>query len=294
MGAALAALEHLAQGGQVHRRLAAREIAGGAGRESEIARIDLEPADAAPPHLECDEGTDGRRFVPAGRAVHHPRAFGVHAGQRLGDQFRRRGIVGADEIEARRAGIGQGSQHVEHRAHAERGADRRHRFHRRMKIGREQEGEARRRKALRGPGLIQRQFETEQFDQVGAAAAARHGPVAVLDHGQAACRREERRARRQIEAPGSVPARADDVDRVAAAGKRRRARQRAHRSGKAAHLRGRDALAAQSRQQRPGHGGRKIRRRQAVQQCARLRLAEIAPRGEMVENLPGSLHGAKF
>ena len=70
-------------------------------------------------------------------------------------------------------GLVSGPSKIEHRAHAERGADRRQRLHRRMKIGREQEREPGCREALRRPLLIERQREAELLDQIGAAAAAR-------------------------------------------------------------------------------------------------------------------------
>ncbi len=85
-------------------------------------------------HIESHERPNRRRFVPAGGAVHHPRALDRPAGQGPGHQFRRRLIVGADQLKARRRRVGERTEQVEDGAHAERRADRREGFHRRVKI----------------------------------------------------------------------------------------------------------------------------------------------------------------
>ena len=86
MGAALAALENVAQRGQVAAASPPARSPGGAGREPQFARVDFEPDECRPAHVECQEGADGGRLVPAGRAMNHPGALGVHSGKGLGDQ----------------------------------------------------------------------------------------------------------------------------------------------------------------------------------------------------------------
>ena len=128
--------------------------------------------------------------------MHHPGTLDVRSRQGAGHQLRGGRIVGADQAKAGSRRIRERPQQVEYGADAERGADRRQRLHRGMKIRREQEGEAGGRKTLRRSGLIQRQDEPQRLDQVGAAAAAGNRTIAVLHDGQSAGGREQRRARR--------------------------------------------------------------------------------------------------
>ena len=62
--------------------------AGRQARKPESRRVERSRRDTAPRrHVERDERADGRRLVPAVRAVHHPRALDRHAGQRVGHQL---------------------------------------------------------------------------------------------------------------------------------------------------------------------------------------------------------------
>ena len=112
----------------------------------------------------------------------------------------------------------------------------RDRLHRRVVVRREQERETRGREAGAGGRLVQRQFEAELLEHVGAAGLARHRAIAVFDHVDAAGRGEQRRAGGEVEAARGIAARADDVDGARARGNRRPARQRAHGAREAAQL----------------------------------------------------------
>ena len=287
---AIARIEYRIERRQIGRRIAACEIRRFARRQAEFARIDVVAAIVAARHVEGDERADGSRLVPARGAVHHPRALDRHPGQGLRHEQSGGLIVRTDQMKARRRGIGERPEQIEHRAHPERGADRRERLHRRMKIGSEEKREPGRLEALRRALLIERQREAEPLDQIGAAAAARDGTIAVLHHRQAACRREERGTGRQIQAAGRIAARADDIDGIGGRGKRRLARERAHGAGKSANLGGRHSLGAQCREQRTGHGGGEIGHRQHLEQRSRLHFAEIAALQQLLEGLTGSLH----
>ena len=63
------------------------------------------------------------------------------------------------------------------------------------------------------------------------------------------------------------------------------ARQRAHGAGEAAHLVGRHTLGAQRREQRTGHRGREVRRRQQRQQRRGLGFVEIAALQQVLEGV---------
>ena len=169
-------------------------------------------------------------------------------------------------------------------------ADRRQRLHRGVKIRSEEKRESRCLETLRRPLLIERQREAEPLDQIGAAAAARDGTIAVLHHRQAAGRGEERGTRRQIQAAGGIPAGPHDIDGIGSSWKRRFARERAHGAGKSADLGGRHSLGAQRREQRTGHGGGEVRHRQQIEQPCRLHFAEIAALQQLIEGLTRSVH----
>ena len=73
----------------------------------------------------------------------------------------------------------------------------------------------------------------------------------MLDHRHPAGGREQRRARREIEAAGPITAGTDDVDGIERGRQLRAARLRTHRRGEAAQFAGSDSLGAQRHQQRP-------------------------------------------
>ena len=74
----------------------------------------------------------------------------------------------------------------------------------------------------------------------------------------------------------------------ASRGKRRLARERAHGAGESAHLGGVTPLARSADEQRAGHGGSEIARRQHLEQRAASSFAEIAALQQLLEGLPGS------
>ena len=119
---------------------------------------------------------------------------------------------GADQMKRRRRRIGQRPQDVEDRAHAERRAHGRDRLHRRVIMRREQEGEVGRGQTVAAPLLIQRHLQAERFEHIGAAGAAGDGAIAVFEHRHAAGGRQQRGARRDVEAAGSVAAGPHDID----------------------------------------------------------------------------------
>ena len=223
--------------------------------------------------------------------MHHPGALDVHPRQCAGHQLRGSRIVGADQAEARRRGIRQWPEQIEHGADAERRANRRQSLHRGVIVRREQEGEAGCREALRRLGLVERQAESECLDEVGAAAAAGNGAIAVLDDRQAAGGRQQRRARRQVETAGGVAARADDVDGIETRRQFRLARKRAHGTGKATDLGRRDAFRAQCGQKRAGHRGCEFGGGQQLQERRSLGFGEVASLHKGVERVACAGHG---
>ena len=133
--------------------------------------------------------------------------------KRVGHEARHLEAERADQVQRRLRRIDERPEDVEHRAHAERGAHRRDRLHRRVIVGREQEGEVRsprgRRAARRA---VERDRQAERLEHVGAAAAAGDRAVAVLHHRHPAGGGQQRGAGRDVEAAGGIPAGADDVD----------------------------------------------------------------------------------
>ena len=103
----------------------------------------------------------------------------------------------------RLGGIGQRPQNIEDSAHPEGCAHRCDGFHRRVVVRREQKREVGHSPGSRRPLLVQRQRQAQRFEHVGAARAAGNRAVAMLDHRHAASGRQQRRARRDVEAAGS-------------------------------------------------------------------------------------------
>ena len=216
-------------------------------------------------------------------------------GKRLGHELRGGQIERAGELEQRRRGIRERPQDVEHRAHAHGLADRRHGLHGRVVVRREQERELRGREARAGGGFVERQFEPELLEHVGAAGLARHRAIAVFDHVDAAGRGQQRRAGGEIEAARGIAARAHDVDGARALRNRRLARERAHRAREAAHLVGGHALRTQRGQQRARERGRHVACRSARATGRRPRLRSATCRTADVRacragSLPAARH----
>jgi hypothetical protein len=120
-------------------------------------------------------------------------------------------------------------------------------------VRREQEGEARALEAGARRVLVERQRQAERLQHVGAAAARGDRAVAVLGDAHAAGRREERRARRQVEAVRAIPTRAYHIGDRRAGGDAGPARQRAHRERESTHLRRGRPLDAKRGEQRARH-----------------------------------------
>jgi hypothetical protein len=239
-----------------------------------VARIAHGAHDAVGKHVVTNERAGRRRFVPAGFAVHdecarqrQARQCGRHARGHLVAER-------ADDVERRRRGVRERPQDVEYGAHAQRLADRADGLRRGVVVRREQEREAAVREARSGSRFVERNRQTERGEHVGTARLARYGPIAVLDDGQAARGREQRRARRQIQAARAVSACADDVD----VGARRNGgaqRELAHRAREAANLVGRLAFRAQRGQQCARERGGELAAGQRAQQLARRRFVEM-------------------
>ena len=104
----------------------------------------------------------------------------------------------------------------------------------------------------------------------------------MLDDGQAARGREQRRARRQVQAARPVAARADDVD-VGARRDCRPQRELAHRAREAANLVGRLAFRAQRGEQRAGERRGELAAGQHAQQLARRRFVEALAAQQALE-----------
>ncbi len=216
--------------------------------------------------------------------MHDPGAFDVHAGEGICHELRRRRIEGADQRIARRRRIGERPEEIEHGAYSERTTHWRQRFHRGVKIRREQESEARGFEATYRGAFIERHLESQLFDEVGAAAAAGHGAVAMLDHGQAAGCREQRGAGGQVQAPRRVAASTHDIDGIKSGGQCGLAGQVPHRTREASNLGSRHALGTQCRQERAGHRGGEIGLGQGTEQFGRLRLGEVMSLEKMFES----------
>ena len=184
----------------------------------------------------------------------------------------------ADHVERRRRGIRERPQDVEHRAHAERLAHGRDVLHRGVIVRREQEREAAARETRAGRGLVERDRQAERREHVGAAALARDGAVAVLDDGQPARGREQRRCPSTGSSCASRrrpcrrcrrrgPARSPAGARARASRARSRGSRRPSRPSRAAR-----------RAARPRAPGRARRAAMHAQQLARGRLVEVSPR----------------
>ena len=105
----------------------------------------------------------------------------------------------------------------------------------------------------------------------------------MLDHRYATRCDQQRRPRREIETPGRIAARTDDIDRGDTSWNLRPARQPPHRAGEAAHFIGDDAFGAQRSEDGSRHGRREIRLRQFAQYGLRLRLGEAATIQQLLE-----------
>jgi hypothetical protein len=217
--------------------------------------------------------------------VDHQRAFERHARKRLRHEFGGRQVKGAHDLERGFRRIAQGTEYVEYRAHAQRRAHRRDGSHRRMVMRRKQESEPRCREAIAGALLVQRDLDPQALQHIGAARAAGHGSIAMLDHGEAAGRRKQGRACRQVEATGSVPAGTDDVDRLQPRRQARPTRQRPHARRKAPQFRSRYPFGAQCAQQRTGHGRCHVGRGEGGQQFTGIAFREILPIQQAIENV---------
>ena len=149
--------------------------------------------------------------------------------------------------------IGQGPENVEHGPHPERLPDRHQGLHRRVVVRSEQEREAGLPKALAGPRFVERQSETQRLEHVRASAPARYGAVAVLYDRESTGGGEKRGTGRQVQAPGSVTARAHDIDGSDSLGQGRSAGQSPHGAGKPPDLIRGLPLETQTGEERAGH-----------------------------------------
>ncbi len=242
---------------RVEGRIAARQLPGLAGRQPEQSRAAHGALDASGSHVEQCERTYGRGLVPARLAMHDERPLDGHPGQRCGEQFGGGQTVGADEVKRRLGGIGQRAEHVEHRAHAERGADRSDGLQCRVIVRSEEECKARGIEAAARRHLIERHRHPQGRQQVGATRATGDRAVAVLGDAHAAGRGQQGRTGGEIQAARSIARLSPRHRRVRRPAKGWLAGEPSHRTREAADLVGRDAVAAQRREQRARQSRRK-------------------------------------
>jgi hypothetical protein len=219
MCAAIPAFEHLEQCREIRARHRRRPDRAGS---------------MAPARIRADRYRDGEsasrvtskaRKGPMGVASSQPaapcttqaRSMSMPA-KRAGHQLRGGRVIGADESKARRRGIGQRPEQIEYRAHAERGANRRHGLHRRMIVRREQEREAGGLEALRRAGLVQRQRNPSCSIKSALPLRLEIERLPCLTTGSPQAAASSAAPVDKIEAAGRIAAGADDVDGIQAVG----------------------------------------------------------------------------
>ena len=228
---------------------------------------------AALRHLGVAGGGD--LVEPVG-AVGHPRPFGPEVGEGPGEEI---GVVGtrhAHQLPGDAGGVRQRAEEVEDGAHAQLAPSRGGMPHRGMERGGEQERDAAGVEAAldhRG-GRVDR--DPEGGEDVGAAAAARDGAVAVLGDGHPARGEDEGGERRDVERRRPVAAGAAGVEPGPLAG-RQRHRVGAHRLRQPHDLGRALALHRQRDEQPRDLGGGGAPRHDLLHRARRLVDAQVLP-----------------
>ena len=285
MCAPVAALQNSLEPGGIVSGIATGQILRRAPGHAVIRRIPALAAHLARTHVEQQERTNRCGLVPARLAVHDEGTLDREPCQRLGNQPGSLDVEGPDDLVGRCGRIGQRTQQIEDRAHAEGLADRGQGFHGRMVVGRKQESEAAGLQAAGDPDLVQRDTEPQGLKHVSAAGTARHATVAVLDDLYTTRRRQQTRSRRQVQAPGTIAARADGVDAPDTGRDGRAPGQRPHGPREAPDLRRRLAFHPERRQHARGQRRGRLGIRQRPQQGLCLGLRQVLPRQQLLQRL---------
>jgi len=188
-------------------------------------------------YLEDQSGSSGRDLVEAVGSVNDERMFRFESGEGMGHQFRGFGRRGSNQLVAGAGRVGEWSQKVENGPHLQFEAGGLGMLHGRVQRGGEEESDTgvgdRRGDQIR----LVTDVHAEGFQDIGAAALAGHGSVAMLGDAHPGAGRDERRDRGDIERRAAVSAGAAGVQqRVTVGGNFHAARALAHGARKSGKL----------------------------------------------------------
>ena len=206
-------LQHLAkQVGVLGRRPTLQVLRPGT-PQAHVLGIELVLGDGPILQLEDARGTGGGQFIEPVFAVEDERPLVSQVLQHADHQWRQRRSADTQRLAPHATGIGQWAEDVEDRPDPQLAPCRARVAHRRVKAGRETEADARRVDATPYAIRTKRDVDAEGLEDVGAAAAARGGAVAMLGHWNARARGDQRRRRGDIESPGAIAPGPAGIDR---------------------------------------------------------------------------------
>ena len=188
----------------VERRAAQAELLG----RDLVVHVEALPGE----HLDDGGGAGRRDLVEPVVAVHDQVAVVAHQPHRLGDALDVARVGDADELVSGAGRVGQRSDEVERRRHADLAAHRRHVLHGEVVARREHEADARLGDAAAHLGRGDVDGDAQRLEHVGAAALAGGRAVAVLGHGDAGAGGDDGGGGRDVEGPGVVAAGAAGVE----------------------------------------------------------------------------------
>ncbi len=144
--------------------------------------------------------------------MNHPHPLRAQQTQRASEQFGQVWPRHTNQLAHGARRIGQGSEQIESRPHAQIAPRRTGMSHRWVKRRREQKGDADAFKASCRDCGRRQNVDAKSFENIGTAALTRHRPVAVLGDAHAARRNHDRGSGRDVETPRSIATRAARVE----------------------------------------------------------------------------------
>jgi len=214
----VAPLKHLLHDGGAGCRAVRVKIAEPARFQVEISRRPFPRGDSRA----LDFSNRGRcrqaHFVQTILAGHYQCVRRAKAGKGTGHAIEQVRPTDADKLVARACRVCQRAETIEQSRHAEAAADRREMPQRGMELRRKAKSKSRPIETAAGVVGIAFDRHTECGENVGAAAAAGDGTIAVLDDRNAGSRYHERRRRADVKCPRTVATGAAGVEDVRSAG----------------------------------------------------------------------------